>query len=296
LGGRAISSPNTLSSCNAIGRFAPSPTGPLHAGSLLAALGSFLNARAQGGLWHLRIDDIDPPRAVKGSVGAIQMSLETHGFQFDGDIQYQSAHTDRYEQALKALDELGDLFHCGCTRAMLGANGSCQNDCANKSFTTTEPTSIRVKVPQNTVIILNDIVLGGQNWHLGQQLSDFVVRRRDGLYAYQLAAAVDDASPLTTQVVRGRDLLDSTPRQVFLQRRLALSSPEYGHLPVIKDQYGAKLSKQQGAAALDNSHPAQNLRAALRALGQPSPPSGLKDSESVLEWSRSRWDPLRVPR
>jgi glutamyl-Q tRNA(Asp) synthetase len=296
LGGRAITPPNTLSSRNAIGRFAPSPTGPLHAGSLLAALGSFLNARALGGLWHLRIDDIDPPRAVKGSVSAIQMSLETHGLRFDGEIQYQSAHTDRYEQALKTLDELGDLFQCGCTRAMLGSNGSCQHDCASKSFTMTEPTSIRVKVPQNTVIALNDRFLGGQSWYLGQQLSDFVVRRRDGLYAYQLAAAVDDVAPLTTQVVRGRDLLDSTPRQIFLQRRLALSSPEYGHLPVIKDQYGAKLSKQQGAAALDNSHPIQNLRAALRDLGQSNPPSRLKDSESLLEWSRSRWDPLRVPR
>ena len=268
----------------------------MHAGSLLAALGSFLQARAQGALWRLRIDDIDPPRAVSGSVGAIQVSLETHGLRFDGDIQYQSDHAHRYDQALKTLDELGDLFHCSCTRAMLDATGSCQNDCASKNFTTTEPTSIRVKVPQNTVITLNDTFLGRQNWHLGQQLSNFVVRRRDGLYAYQLAAALDDVAPLATQVIRGRDLLDSTPRQIFLQRRLALPSPEYGHLPVLKDQYGAKLSKQQGASALDNKHPAKNLRSALRDLGQPPPPSELTDSESVLEWSRSRWDPLRVPR
>ena len=137
-------------------------------------------------------------------------------------------------------------------------------------------------------------MLGDVNF--SEQLSNFVVRRRDGLYAYQLAAALDDVAPLATQVIRGRDLLDSTPRQIFLQRRLALPSPEYGHLPVLKDQYGAKLSKQQGASALDNKHPAKNLRSALRDLGQPPPPSELTDSESVLEWSRSRWDPLRVPR
>jgi len=279
-----------------VGRFAPSPTGPLHAGSLLAALGSLLHARAQGGLWHLRIDDIDPPRAVQGSVAAIQASLEAHALRFDGDIQYQSDHSHRYAQALQRLEAQGDLFHCTCTRAMLGAAGNCQKSCAQKQFAASEATCLRVKVPLSTVITLDDAFLGPQNWLLGQQLSNFVVRRRDGLYAYQLAAAVDDAAPAATQVIRGRDLLDSTPRQIFLQRRLGLPSPEYGHLPVLTDQHGAKLSKQQGASAVNNHQPLHNLRTAVKELGQPDPPAKLKDSASLLAWSQSKWDPLRVPR
>ena len=268
----------------------------MHAGSLLAAVGSFLHARAQNGHWHLRIDDIDPPRAVPESVAAIQKSLECHGLPFDGDVQYQSHHTVRYEHALNRLNERGDLFYCVCTRAMLGPTGSCQNACSDKNQTDAASASLRVKVPPDTFITLDDDFLGSQSWHLGQQLSDFVVRRRDGLYAYQLAAAVDDAAPLATQVTRGSDLLDSTPRQVFLQRRLGLSSPQYGHLPIIKDQNGFKLSKQQGATAVDDDHPANNLRGAVRALGQPSPPSNLKDPASLLAWSLAQWDPSRVPR
>lgn len=259
-------------------------------------MGSLLHARAGGGLWHLRIDDIDPPRAVQGSVAAILSSLEAHGLRFDGDIQYQSDHSYRYAQALESLEAQGDLFHCTCTRAMLGAAGSCQKSCANKTFAVSEPTCLRVKVPDSTVISLEDTLLGRQNWHLGQQLSDFVVRRRDGLYAYQLAAAVDDAAPRATQVIRGRDLLDSTPRQIFLQRRLGLRSPEYGHLPVVTDQYGAKLSKQQGAPAVNDHQPLQNLRAALKALGQPDPPTKLKDPGSLLAWSQTKWNPSRVSR
>lgn len=279
-----------------MGRFAPSPTGPMHAGSLLAAVGSFLHARASGGYWHLRIDDIDPPRAVSGSAAGIQTSLKTHGLQFDSDPQYQSHHSSRYEQALLTLHEQGDLFRCVCTRTMLGPSGSCQGSCPNENPTEMVTGSLRIKVPPNTVVELDDAFLGRQSWHLGKQLSDFIVRRRDGLYAYQLAAAVDDASPFTTQVVRGRDLLDSTPRQVFLQRRLGLFSPSYGHLPILTDQYGFKLSKQQGATAIDNDQPTTNVRAALEILGQPSPPSKLRDSASILAWSLSRWDPCRVPR
>lgn len=268
----------------------------MHAGSLLAAVGSFLHARAQNGLWHLRVDDIDPPRAVPESVAAIQKSLECHGLQFDGDVQYQSDHTVRYEHALNRLDKQGDLFYCVCTRAMLGPTGSCQKACANENQTDAASASLRIKVPPDTLITYDDDFLGSQSWHLGQQLTDFVVRRRDGLYAYQLAAAVDDAAPLATQVTRGRDLLDSTPRQIFLQHRLGLSSPEYGHLPVVKDQNGFKLSKQQGATALDDDKPIDNLRGALKALGQPSPPSNLKDPGSLLAWSLSHWDSFRVPR
>lgn len=278
------------------GRFAPSPTGPLHAGSLLAAVGSLLHVRAQGGLWRLRIDDIDPPRAAEGSVAAIEATLKAHGLRFDGNIQYQSHHIDRYEKALQTLEDQGDLFHCACTRPMLSPNGSCQNGCASKSHAKRALTSLRVRVPPETVIELNDAFLGPQNWNLGEQLTDFVVRRSDGLYAYQLAAGIDDAAPLTTQVIRGSDLLDSTPRQIYLQQRLNLQSPEYGHLPILKDQHGFKLSKQQGAPAVDDHFPVRNLRATLQALGQPCPPSRLNDSESLLDWSVSQWDPLRVPR
>ena len=262
----------------------------------MAAVGSFLWARSQAGLWQLRIDDIDPPRAAQGAVAAITACLDAHGLGHDGAIDYQSSHSQRYDAALQQLTDQGDLFHCVCTRATLAENGSCRGGCAEQSRPPDAETSLRIKVPEETVINIDDGVSRAETWQLGRQLNNFIVRRRDGLYAYQLAAAVDDALPAITQVVRGKDLLDSTPRQIFIRQRLGLESPQYAHLPVVTNSQGFKLSKQTGAAAVDLSRPEDNLRNALVALGQPMPPATINNAAALIDWSIAHWQPNRVPR
>lgn len=279
-----------------IGRFAPSPTGPLHAGSLVAALGSFLHAKHRGGEWRLRIDDIDPPRAVPGAAEAIITSLQAHGLAHDGNVDWQSDHSDSYQRALATLEQKALLFTCQCTRSTLGEDGSCERDCADKSPIAGKPCSLRVKVPRTTEVAFTDSVLGTQRWVLGERLRNFIVRRRDGLFAYQLAAAVDDTPPDITEVVRGGDLLSSTPRQVYLQHVLDLPSPVYGHLPVVTNSCGDKLSKQTGAAALDDRTPVANLRAALAVLGQVLPPPNIDTVDALLAQATASWDIFRVPR
>ena len=249
-----------------------------------------------GGKWQLRIDDIDPPRAMPGAVESITRCLQAHGLHPDGQVHYQSNHHLRYDEALKKLHEQGDIFHCICTRATLAPDGSCREGCAHVDHAKTMGTSLRVKVPEDTIIEIHDGLLGHVVWPLGEEMCNFIVRRRDGLYAYQLAAAVDDALPNVTQVIRGRDLLDSTPRQIFLQQRLGLESPQYGHLPVLTDDRGFKLSKQTGAPALDINQPLENLRSALAILGQPNPPSHFASATELLAWSLAHWDVRRVPR
>jgi len=283
-----------------VGRFAPSPTGPLHAGSLLAALASFLDARSARGRWLLRIDDIDPPREVSGSVGWIEQTLAAHGLHPDGTCDFQSSHREAYDAALQTLVQGGHLFHCYCTRTTLGAHGCCIRDCAGQSDPARQDgrqgASLRVKVPKDTIITFDDVILGRQTFALGATLSDFIVKRRDGLYAYQLAAAVDDAAPGISHVMRGKDLLDSTPRQQFLQRCLSLESPQYGHLPVLTDSHGVKLSKQTGAMAVDNNNPAGNIREALKQLGQAIPPMDLTSVEDLLSFATRHWRRERIPK
>lgn len=278
------------------GRFAPSPTGPLHAGSLVAALGSYLQTKHRGGLWRVRIDDIDPPRAVSGSVSAIKHSLKAHGLVPDGGLERQSRNGVAYERALAVLERQGVLFRCQCTRSTLGSDGTCVRDCALHHFDAELATSLRVTVPQSTEIAFTDLIQGDQAYLLGKELRNFIVKRRDGLYAYQLAAAVDDTPPHITEVIRGGDLLSSTPRQLLLQQLLALPSPQYGHLPVVTNAMGEKLSKQAGAEALDDSSPLSNLRAALAVLGQEQPPSQLGEVPALVAWAVKSWDVHRVPR
>ena len=271
------------------GRFAPSPTGPLHAGSLVAALARFLDARHQGGVWRVRFDDIDPPRAVEGSERNIIAALRGHGLHWDEPILYQSERSERYESALQTLWQLGYLFRCICTRTTLSGAGTCGQDCRNADYPATLGHSLRVRVIPERLQNFTDRFMGEQAVATGGVPADFIVKRRDGLFAYQLAAAVDDALPHVTHVVRGDDLLTSTHRQRWLQQLLGLTSPNYAHVGVVCDHAGNKLSKQTGAEALNVSAAAENLRDALRHLRQQPPPASAKTVIDLLGFAIEHW-------
>lgn len=271
------------------GRFAPSPTGPLHAGSLTSALASFLDARSLKGIWRLRIDDIDPPRAAKGSVEAIRSALISHGLIWDEPVLYQSWASECYERALRQLSEKGWLFRCICTRTHLTARGTCGQACADQNISSDLPHSLRVKVDRRRLTGFEDRFLGMQTAARADVSEDFIVKRRDGLYAYQLAAAVDDAQPHFTHIVRGADLLTSTHRQRWLQDLLALVSPSYGHVPLVFDRQGHKLSKQTEAPALNVHAPEDNLRASLNHLDQVTPPTTARTVAEILEHAIAHW-------
>ena len=275
------------------GRFAPSPTGPLHSGSLVAALASFLDARHHNGQWQLRIDDIDPPRAVAGSIDAITDALLAHGLRWDGPILYQSHSLPRHESALDKLQSSGWLFRCVCTRATLDADGCCGQRCQDHNIGLETPHSLRVRVVPERLEGFNDRFLGEQPAPHETALKDFIVKRRDGLYAYQLAAAVDDAKPHFSHIVRGADLLESTHRQRWLQQILGLEQPAYAHVAVLLNPAGRKLSKQNGAPPLDNHQPEQNLRQCLRHLAQPAPPSSARRVPEMLDHATEHWSMRR---
>ncbi len=277
------------------GRFAPSPTGPLHLGSLLAALASFLHARSTGGAWLLRIEDIDPPREQPGATAAILHSLAQHGLRWDGDILWQSERNAAYDAALAALKNGSHLFACACSRRELGPEGACRRDCRDRQAPSDKPGALRVAVPAGFETQWQDPWQGAQHWALGRQLTDFVVRRKDGLYAYQLAVVVDDAYQGITDVVRGADLLDSTPRQHLLQQLLDYPRPRYAHIPVLADRAGQKLSKQNLAPALDDASAPDNLRLALHYLGQPAPPPALNNIPSLLDFAVEHWSSHSLP-
>ena len=271
------------------GRFAPSPTGSLHAGSLVAALASFLDARHQGGVWRLRFDDIDPPRAVSGSKQSIVAALRGHGLNWDEPILYQSEHSERYESALQELWQLGYLFRCICTRTTLASGGTCGQDCRNADHPAMLAHSLRVRVTPERLQDFTDRFMGEQAVPTERMPADFIVKRRDGLFAYQLAAAVDDALPHFTNVVRGDDLLSSTHRQRWLQQLLGQTSPHYAHVGVVCDHMGNKLSKQNGAEALNVKDAEENLRNALRHLRQPPPPASAKTTIELLGFAIEHW-------
>ena len=271
------------------GRFAPSPTGPLHAGSLVAALASFLDARHHNGQWQLRIDDIDPPRAVAGSIDAISEALLAHGLEWDGPSLYQSHSSSHYDSALDMLMSSGWLFRCLCTRATLDADGCCGQHCEDHNIGVETPHSLRVKVAPERLEGFSDRFLGEQPAPTETALKDFIVKRRDGLYAYQLAAAIDDAKPQFTHVVRGADLLESTHRQRWLQQLLGLEPPSYAHVAVLVDQEGNKLSKQTGAPPLDNRQPEKSLRQCLQHLAQPAPPTNARRVPEILDHATEHW-------
>jgi glutamyl-Q tRNA(Asp) synthetase len=278
------------------GRFAPSPTGPLHLGSLIAALASFLDARASAGQWLVRMEDLDPPREQPGAADAILRGLEAHGLYWDGDVMWQSRRHDAYQAALAQLRAQGQLFRCDCTRAMLGPGGACSGRCRPRQDAVAEPSAWRIAVDPESRIVLVDAIQGTLDTALGRELPDFTLLRKDGLFAYQLAVVVDDAAQAITDIVRGSDLLDSTPRQCYLQGLLGLPTPRYAHLPVITDKSGQKFSKQNHAPPLNNQKAVDNLRQALRFLHQPAAPEELDNPEALLAHAINHWQLSLVPR
>ncbi|KZX56969.1 tRNA glutamyl-Q synthetase [Halioglobus sp. HI00S01] len=277
------------------GRFAPSPTGPLHLGSLIAALASYLDARASDGTWLVRMEDLDPPREQPGAADSILRSLEAHGLTWDESVLWQSQRHEAYTAALAELERKQLLFSCDCTRATLGPGGACRGRCLPRQEQLKPPCARRVRVPESTVIQFQDAYQGPQQDALGSALPDFTLQRKDTLYAYQLAVVVDDGFQAISHIVRGSDLLDSTPRQYYLQRCLDLPHPAYGHLPVITNELGQKYSKQNHAPALDGDRAAHNLRQALAFLHQSVPPADAGSPQEILDYACQHWQPGAIP-
>ena len=285
------------------GRFAPSPSGPLHFGSLVAAVGSYLSARSQGGAWLVRMEDLDPPRELKGAADEILRTLEAYGFEWDGDILYQSRRRDAYEAALDELRRMDALYACGCTRKEIADSsvhgiegpvypGTCRAGLAAGR----SARALRVRT-DTAPITFEDRVQGRQHAQLESEIGDFVVRRADGFYAYQLAVVVDDAEQGITEIVRGADLLASTPRQIHLQRLLGYSTPGYLHLPAVLNAQGEKLSKQTRAEPLTRTDPVPALWQALAFLGQRPLPEWLTATRSDFwEAAMARWSDAAIPR
>lgn len=279
----------------AVGRFAPSPTGPLHAGSLLAALASYCSARSAGGRWLVRMEDLDPPREMPGAASLILRQLEACGFEWDGEVRYQSQRQDAYEAALAQLHDQGDLFWCRCSRTDLARLTSTAYPGTCRRFTSPRPdAAIRLRVHEG-LIRFTDAVFGAQQEDVQHTTGDFILKRRDGPYAYQLAVVVDDADQKVTEVVRGADLLDNTARQIMLQQRLGLATPAYTHLPLVVHADGTKLSKQTFAPALPLERTVPLLLKALHQLDQePLPDLAGEPPAAVLAWAIEHWRPERI--
>lgn len=276
-----------------IGRFAPSPTGPLHFGSLLAAVASFLQARAHNGQWLVRVEDIDPPREQPGATDQILRALDRYGFEWDGAVSYQSASRAAHDAAIRQLMDSGHAYRCGCSRKDLADAphgplgtiypGTCRHGSGASEF------AIRVRTNDESISFC-DGLQGEQSMNLERESGDFVILRRDGLVAYQLAVVVDDHLQGITEIVRGIDLLDSTPRQIWLQRLLGYTTPAYLHIPVAVNPDGQKLSKLTGAPAIPFDAPGPVLVEALTALKQ-APPAGLAahSLSDIWEWAVAHW-------
>jgi glutamyl-Q tRNA(Asp) synthetase len=284
------------------GRFAPSPTGPLHFGSLLAAVGSYLNVKSRGGHWLVRMEDLDPPREQAGAADTILRTLEAYSLEWDESVIYQSQRSEVYEQAIERLAEKGLTYFCQCSRKEIAADAEPGIDgprysgtCRNLNLGSRN-NSLRIKVPDK-MISIEDAIQGTIRQNLERDLGDFVIRRRDGLYSYQLAVVVDDAAQGISEVCRGTDLIDSTPRQRYLQQVLGFDTPEYFHLPVAVNDQGQKLSKQTHAAPVPVKGGSQELERVLRFLGQnlPAELTGAPPAE-LIEWGVNYWAPSTIPR
>jgi len=281
-----------------VGRFAPSPTGPLHFGSLVAALASWLDARAAGGRWLVRIEDVDTTRTVRGAADDMLRTLEAIGLTWDGEIAYQSRRTALYEAALDRLRTQGLVYRCRCSRKEIADSGLAglegaiyPGTCRELGLETRVEGADRMRADAEPIAFV-DRVQGLIRHSVAADVGDFVLKRRDGLHAYQLAVVVDDADQGITDVVRGADLLWSTPRQIALQRRLGLTTPRYLHFPVATNAQGEKLSKQTLAPAVSGESPAVAIAEALAFLGQPDPAS--REPAEMLAAAVRNWDPLRI--
>ncbi|MDH5649678.1 MAG: tRNA glutamyl-Q(34) synthetase GluQRS [Gammaproteobacteria bacterium] len=281
------------------GRFAPSPTGPLHFGSLVAALGSYLNVKSKGGQWLLRIEDLDPPREQPGAADLIIRALDRYGFEWDGPVVYQSQRSDLYRNAIDALSRKGLTYYCTCSRKQLSILDTKQQ---NKLFypglcrgqtDPIEDSSIRLHTHDRPIRFM-DQHMGIMSQILQTESGDFVIRRRDGLFAYHLAVVVDDSEQGVTEIVRGADLLEATLPQIHLQQCLGLPTPDYLHLPVAITQAGQKLSKQNLAKSISLDNPVPTLMTALEFLGQ-DPPSDLTFNE-IMAWALNHWCASRIPK
>ena len=292
---------NTPSVLGYRGRFAPSPTGVLHFGSLIAAVGSYLEAKSHGGEWLVRIEDLDKPREVPAASYKILRSLEALGMEWDHEVIYQDQRKDIYENVLTMLNRRGLIYPCTCTRKEISSSsiagisgqiyaGTCRNNVQNDD----RLGAVRIKTNSN-IIEFEDTLYGLINQNLQNETGDFVLRRSDKIYAYQLAVVVDDSEQGITNVVRGADLLDSTPRQIYLQKLLGYTTPTYMHLPVAVNSHGEKLSKQTKAAHLDVSNPVKQLIGAVNFLGQ-KPPTELvgENVMSFWKWAFINWDPGKI--
>ena len=285
-----------------IGRFAPSPTGLLHIGSLLTALASYADARANRGKWLVRMEDLDPPREMPGAAAHILHTLEAFGFEWDGEVVWQSRRHSLYRDALGRLKEKGLLYPCYCSRkdwqaaAAQGADGFVYNGRCRRPEDrphTAKPPAWRIRVNDET-IGFDDGIVGHYAQNLARDIGDFVLLRADGFWAYQLAVVADDADQGITHIVRGQDLLVSTPRQIYLQRCLGFATPHYAHLPLLVNKHGQKWSKQTLAPALDENHKEQLLRQVLQYLNLPPAPE-VSRPQALLSWAIEHWQPHKIP-
>ncbi|ULJ70370.1 tRNA glutamyl-Q(34) synthetase GluQRS [Wielerella bovis] len=289
-----------------IGRFAPSPTGLLHIGSLLTALASYADARAHGGKWLVRMEDLDPPREMDGAAAHILRTLETFGFEWDGEVVYQSQRHDLYADALGSLKNRGLAYPCYCSRkdwhaaASMGVDGFVYNGACRENIFRLPETDAdkqpawRIKV-SDEILAFDDAIVGRYAQQLARDIGDFVLQRADGFWAYQLAVVVDDAAQGITHIVRGQDLLVSTPRQIYLQHCLNLPTPQYAHLPLLLNRLGQKWSKQTLAPALDCEQKEMLLRQVMTYLNVPPAPE-VDNVRDLLAWTVAHWDLVRVPR
>ncbi|HEZ2617508.1 tRNA glutamyl-Q(34) synthetase GluQRS [Neisseria meningitidis] len=286
------------------GRFAPSPTGLLHIGSLLTAVASYADARSNGGKWLVRMEDLDPPREMPGAASHILHTLEAFGFEWDGEVAYQSRRYALYEETLCRLKTAGLVYPCHCSRkdwqagARRGAdgfvyNGRCRHPGQRPAPQGKQP-AWRIRVPDRD-IGFSDGIVGGYAQNLARDIGDFVLLRADGYWAYQLAVVADDAEQGVTHIVRGQDLLVSTPRQIYLQQCLGVPTPQYAHLPLLTNAQGQKWSKQTLAPALDLNRREQLLRQVFRYLKLPEAPEADRPAE-LLDWAVAHWDMDKVPK
>ena len=284
------------------GRFAPSPTGELHFGSLVAALGSYLDARSRNGEWLLRMEDLDQTRELPGAGDEILRTLDAFGFIWDGEVIYQSRRTEAYRYALEQLRKEGVVYPCECSRKTILVDGRAgvegivyPGTCRDREIDESSARTLRL-VATSDLITLNDLIQQSLTQCLREDIGDFVVRRADGFHAYQLAVVVDDAWQGITHIVRGADLLLSTPRQIYLQRLLGEYQPDYAHLPLAVDSAGNKLSKQAASLPVRREEPLAALVNALAYLGQPLPSDAFTGLDEFWQWAAAHWDRSVIPR
>jgi len=280
-----------------IGRFAPSPTGPLHFGSLMTAVASYLDAKASGGQWLVRMEDLDPPREMPGAADNILKTLEAYHLFWDGDVWFQSKRHERYKDTIDLLLKQSQAFFCTCTRKAIlkEPHGVYPGTCRKQLSKPSKPSAIRLRTQDSTTEFI-DGIQGQFKQNLNSDIGDFIIKRKDDLYAYHLAVVIDDYAQGITHIIRGLDLLDSTPRHLYLQQCLTLPHPLYFHLPLITNNKGQKLSKQSFAPPIPSNTPALYLWHALQALGQ-HPTTELLDAcpTDILLWGKDNWNKNNIP-